>query len=235
MENCKDDKIKFSIVLPTYNEGKNLIKLVDEIVKIYPCCQIIIVDDNSPDGTGFIADGLAKKYKCISVIHRPKRLGLSSAVYSGFLECKNDIIGVMDADFSHPSYMIGKLVKKIELGHDIAIASRYIKNGRVERWSIDRMFISAIATIMGRFLVDIKDPMSGFFFMKKNIIEHFKIKSKGYKILLEILVKSNTKSTVEIGYIFRTRKIGKSKLNTKEYIRYLDDWLRLVSYKLKKI
>lgn len=224
-----------SIILPTYNERENIKKIVNEIFSIVKNnLEVIIVDDNSPDGTGVIAEELAKKYN-IKVIHRPKRLGLSPAVIEGFKVAKGSIIGVMDADLSHPSDLIPQMISLLKNdAADIIVGSRYSMGGSVETWSSSRKFISKGATFLAKCLVDVQDPMSGFFFMKKAIIKNVSLNSKGYKILLEILVKGDYQKVIELPYTFRGRDIGKSKLNTKEYLKYLNDWVRLLYYKLTK-
>ena len=164
----KYKKMKVSIILPTYNERNNIKKIVQEILKIDSKFEIIIIDDNSPDGTGKIIDKLKIKYSNIKVIHRKKRLGLSSAIIQGFKIASGNIIGVMDADLSHPTNMINKMINYIEKNKtNFIIGSRLIKGGKVKNWPFSRKIISIIATIMAKLLTNVKDPMSGFFFFKK--------------------------------------------------------------------
>lgn len=221
-----------SIILPTYNEKENIETIVREIFStVKKGTEVVIVDDNSPDGTGEIADRLAKKYN-VKIIHRSKRFGLSPAVITGLKVAKGDIIGVMDADLSHPPELIPQMITLLKRGTaDIVIGSRYSVGGSVETWSFFRKLVSQFATFLAKCLVDIKDPMSGYFFMKKSVVNNVVLNSKGYKILLEILVKGHYSRIVEIPYTFRGRGIGKSKLTIKEYMKYLKDWLKLVCYK----
>lgn len=222
-----------SIILPTYNEKENIKTIVKEIFSILKeGVEVIIVDDNSPDGTGLIAEDLAREYN-LQVIHRPERLGLSPAVIEGLKIAKGDIVGVMDADLSHPPSLIPQMISLLDNdAADVVIGSRYSVGGSVETWSFFRKLVSKFATFLAKCLVDIKDPMSGYFFIKKSVIKNVELNSKGYKILLEILVKGNYSKVVEIPYTFRGREVGRSKLNVNEYVKYLKDWLRLVSYKL---
>lgn len=222
-----------SIILPTYNEKENLEIVVKEIFStVKNGTEVIIVDDNSPDGTGLIADKLANKYN-IKVIHRPGRLGLSPAVIEGLRLASGRIIGVMDSDLSHPPSLIPQMISLLNNdAADVVVGSRYSIGGSVETWSFFRKFVSKFATFLAKCLVDIKDPMSGYFFMKKSVIKNVRLNSKGYKILLEILVKGNYSRVVEMPYTFRGREVGRSKLNINEYAKYLKDWLKLVSYKL---
>lgn len=226
--------MKLSIILPTFNERKNLNILVKKIFTIIPKAELIIIDDNSPDGTGTLADRLAKKYP-LKVIHRKRRLGLSTAVIEGFKVAKGNIIGVMDADLSHPPEMIIELIEPIiKNKSDFVIGSRNIKGGSVEVWPFHRKLISKIATLMAKPLTNIKDPLSGLFFLKREVINSINFTSKGYKICLEIIVKGRYKRIMEIPYVFGGRFAGTSKLNFREYLRYIADWFRLVIYKLNE-
>ena len=117
--------------------------------------------------------------------------------------------------------------------YDLVIGSRLVKGGKVQRWPLWRKLVSMGATILTRPLTNIKDPMSGFFFFKKKIIKGIKLNPIGYKILLELLIKSKYKNTIEIPYIFQNRDTGTSKLTLKEYINYIKHLGRLYKYKIK--
>ncbi len=229
--------MKVSIVIPTYNEKDNIETLLKKISDTFfhdikTAYELIFVDDNSPDGTGELLEQLKKDHP-IKIIHRKGKLGLSSAVIEGFRLAEGDIIGVMDADLSHPPESIPDIIKPIiDERADFTIGSRYIKGGGVEVWPIHRRLISFIATLMAKPLTKVKDPMSGFFFFKKDLIEHLKLDSKGYKICLELLVKTKFTRVKEVPYTFRNREVGKSKLGFKEYISYIKDLLKLIKYKI---
>ena len=217
-----------SIIIPTYNERGNLPVLVKRLHTVVPDAEIVIVDDNSLDGTGKIADRLAQKYT-IKVIHRPRKLGLSTAVVDGFRAAKGDILGVMDADLSHPPEMVPRLIKPIQDGTaDIVVASRYMKGGRIEYWPWNRRMMSRIATWMSRMLTRLNDPCSGFFFVSKNKLKGMCITSNGYKIMLEILVRKPSLKKLELPYSFADRSKGKSKLNVKECRDFMLDWINLI-------
>jgi dolichol-phosphate mannosyltransferase len=221
--------MRATIILPTYNEKKNLERIVRAILK-QGDFHLIIVDDNSPDGTGRLADELASSMP-MTVIHRKGKLGLSSAVAAGFRVARTEIIGVMDADLSHPPEVLPKLMKSLD-DADIAIASRNMEGGRVEIWPWSRRMISRAATLLARVLTNVTDPMSGFFFVRRQVIDKLEFSSKGYKILLEILVKGNYGTVVEVPYVFRNRDVGESKLNRAQYMQYLIDVSRLYAYKV---
>ncbi len=221
--------------MPTYNEVDNL----DELVRrIQQSCspagveaEVVIVDDNSPDGTGARAEELSKTQD-VKVVHRAGKLGLSSAVLEGFGVASNPILVVMDADLSHPPEKIPELVSKLESGEaDVAVGSRYVKGGSVENWPFSRRIVSKGATLLARWLTKVKDPMSGFFALKRSVIEGVKLDPVGYKIMLEILVKGKVAKVAEVPIHFANRKAGKSKLGGGEYFRYIDHVFRLYEYK----
>lgn len=225
-----------SIIIPTYNEKENLPILVDRIINSLDekKIEIIIVDDNSPDGTGIIADKLSEVNKMIHVIHRKGKLGLGTAVVDGFNNAKGDVFGVMDADLSHPPELIPEILNKIiNEEAEFVIATRYIKEGKIEEWSHKRRMTSLIATIFARPLTNVSDPMSGFFFFKKNIIKGIDLSPIGYKIGLEIIVKGNYNKLIEIPFTFQDRLNGKSKLNINEQFNYLRHLLKLYGYLIK--
>lgn len=230
-----------SIIVPTYNESQNIINVLKSIGKHVPqnfSVETIIVDDNSPDGTGKIVEDYIANLKkitenTISIIHRKAKDGLASAILSGIQNAKADTIVVMDSDFSHPPQIIPKLVSAIKQYQcDIAIASRYVKGGNVEGWSVKRKAISKIATLIARKSLGVKsnDPMSGFFAFKKNLIKGLNFDAIGYKILLELLVKTKNVKIEEVPYTFQDRKLGKSKLEISTMIDFLKSVFKLYRY-----
>jgi dolichol-phosphate mannosyltransferase len=162
-----------SITIPTYNEAENIPELIDRIEKTMKDknFEIIIVDDNSNDGTADIAENLGKNYGNIKVIRRPRKMGLASAILDGIKVANGNIIAVMDADLQHPPELLPKMIKKIYEGYDIVIASRYVEEGGIEEWSILRRLISIGAISFAHLLFPrirkIRDPISGFFYLRK--------------------------------------------------------------------
>ena len=228
-----------SIVIPTFNERGNIERLVPEIFRsckgINAKIDVVVVDDNSPDGTGKAAEELAKAYN-VKVIHRSGKLGLASAVIKGFAEAKGSILGAMDADMSHPPQALPDMIKPILNGKaEVVVGSRYAKGGGVEVWPFYRRLMSKVATLMARPLTEVKDPMSGLFFLKRGVIEGAGLHAKGYKIGVEILVKGNYAKVCEVPYTFRNRFVGKSKISAAEYYRYIGNLARLYRYKLHKL
>lgn len=222
---------KISVIVPTYNERGSLpelVKRIDNSLKIFEY-EVVVVDDDSPDGTWKVAQELSKNYP-VKPVKRKER-GLSTAVIRGIQESNNDILVVIDADLQHPPERIPALIEQIQKGADIAIGSRFVEGGSVGDWSRARLFISKVA----KFLVEtlfrdirgIKDVESGFFAFKKNIIKNVELKPKGYKILLEILVMGNYENVKEVPFEFQIRKHGKSKLGLRNISSYLHHLLSL--------
>ncbi len=233
---AKKTKQGVSIVIPTYNERGNIEKLIPEIFSscktLNAKIEVVFVDDNSPDGTGKVAEELGKKYN-VRVIHRLGKLGLASAITKGFEESNCDILGVMDADMSHPPQILPRLIKPILNNEaDLVIGSRYVKGGGVEVWPWPRRLISSAATLVARPLTKAKDPLSGLFFLKRRVIQKVKLHTKGYKIGLEILVKGRYSKILEVPYVFRNRFVGKSKIGTSEYYHYMGGLISLYAYRL---
>lgn len=227
---------KISVIIPTYNEKENITKLIPAIHNVLKGYEyeLIVIDDNSPDGTAEMAEKLSKIYP-IRVLKRSGKFGLASAILYGLQNSKGDILGVIDADLQHPPEYMKGLIQEINNGYDIAVGSRYIGGGKTEGWSIYRSVVSKGAVILSRPLTDIKDPMSGYFFLKKCVIKDISFSSIGYKILLEILTKCSYENVKEVPYIFKTRQNGNSKLGKSEYINYLKLLYSLYSFKLNKI
>lgn len=220
-----------SIVIPTYNESENIQGILHMIKEYLPkntTVEAIVVDDNSPDGTGKIAEDYFKSLKektryTISVINRKTKEGLSSAILKGVEQAKGKIVIVMDSDFSHPPQLIPKLVDVLKQSKtDIVVASRYLNGGTIQGWSLKRKMLSKIGTIIAKKGLGIKqsDPMSGFFAFNKDIIKGINFDAIGYKFLLEMIVKVKDVSIKEIPYTFLDRQNGKSKLGIKTILEF---------------
>ena len=228
--------MKLSLVIPTYNEKGNIQKLIKKIQKEFKedkiNGEIIVVDDNSPDGTGKILEDLKRKQKNLKVIHRKGKLGLSSAVLEGWKIADGDVLGVMDADLSHPPEKIKELFSAIEKHKvDLVIGSRYIKGGKIKGWDLKRKLMSKTATLLARIYTKIKDPMTGFFMIRKDVIKDVNLNPKGFKILLEIIIKGKYKKIKEIPITFVNRIEGKSKAGKKEIFYYLENLIGYLPHK----
>lgn len=226
-----------TLVIPTYNESQNIPVLLEKVFNVYRDMGIdggvIVVDDNSPDGTWKVVEDLKEKYTRLGLLRRFNQRGLSSAVMLGFTTSKSDILGVMDADLSHPAEKIPELVRPLIKGEaDIVIGSRYIEKGEISNWTLQRKIFSKLATLAVRGLTPVKDPMSGFFFLKREVINNVELSPKGFKIGLELLVKGKYHNVLEVPILFQDRVHGETKLSTKVIIDYLYQVLRLYLYKV---
>lgn len=224
-----------SIIIPTYNEVENIENLIKNISNSMGRkynYEIIVVDDNSPDGTYNSAKSLSKKYPVKAILREGDR-GLSKSVLRGFYEAKGGVIGVMDADLSHPPEVLPKLIDPILKGKaDITVGSRLAGGGCSKEWPLIRKVISVGARSIAIPLTPVKDSISGYFFVNRKVITNVGIIPRGYKILLEILVKGKYKKAIEVPIIFRNRFKGKTKLGTRVYIDYMVHILSLYCHKL---
>ncbi len=219
------------IAIPTYNERKNVELLIPKIFGIMKDCHVLIIDDNSPDGTGEFIQKPELDQPSIHLLSRKAKMGLGSAYLDGFRWAMSnidpDIIIQMDADFSHDITLIPEMVKLIEKGYDLVVASRYIKGGRVEGWPFRRKLISGGANRLARTMLHLKvsDTTSGFKAWSKRAIKillESKMSTKGYEYQIESLQvasRANMKTT-ELPYTFVERKVGKSKLTTRDMLSF---------------
>ncbi len=229
-----------AIIIPTYNEKENIEKLVGKIIGLNIAgAKIIIVDDNSPDGTGEIANRLAKKIKGkVVVIHRAYKLGLGSAYKAGFKKAfKNgfDAVITMDADLSHDPKVIPAMLAKLKKC-DMVIGSRYVPGGKIIGFGIDRTLLSSLAQMINKYLlgIGVSDSTSGFrAYRVKSLkkIKPFKIKSEGYSYLIEAAYKFQEKGFAigEVPIVFTVRRLGKSKISQMEIVKALKTVVRLGS------
>lgn len=235
------DSYCVSIVLPTFNERDNIKIIIPLIASIMRRnginYEVIVVDDNSPDKTWEVAKSFEDIYNVEVYVRRGER-GLSSAVIYGAKQSSCNYIVVMDADLQHPPEKIVDIVKKLHSGCDIVVASRYIDGGGVEGWSKLRLLESIIATQIARLVLSparrVRDPLSGFFGVRKDLLLNPEIKPLGYKILLEVLVKNAGARVCEIPYVFRSRKIGKSKLGVRTILEYIAQIIWNIIYLSRK-
>jgi dolichol-phosphate mannosyltransferase len=214
-----------SVVVPTYNEAGGIEKLIASLTEVFSKSgisgEIVIVDDNSPDGTGAVVDSLAGKYP-VRCVHRAGKLGLSSAVIDGWATCTSAILGVMDGDFSHDPAIVPELIGSIERGEcDLAIGSRYVRGGSITNWPLRRRITSTVAISLARPLTSVRDITSGYFFCRRSVIDGVKLDPIGFKIGLEVIVKGKYRKAKEVPYVFTDRTHGSSKLNGGEIFNYL--------------
>jgi len=224
--------LKFSIVIPTYNEAGGIERLVRALDAVFKANaldgEIIVVDDNSPDGTGAIVDRLAEEFP-VKCLHRPGKLGLSSGVIDGWKFARPDsqALGAMDADFSHDIDILPRMVTALEQGYGLAIGSRYVPGGGITNWPWKRIVTSKVACMLARPLTNVKDITSGYFLVKREALEGVQLDPIGFKIGLEVVAKAHYGKALEVPYVFTDRIVGQSKLNEKEIFNYLKQLRKL--------
>ena len=229
------------VIIPTYNERENITELTSRILALDIDASVIIVDDNSPDGTGEIADDLARQNSGIKVIHRSGKLGLGTAYLAGFklgLAEGADRLITMDADFSHDPAYIPALVALADHFH-ITIGSRYVPQGGVRNWELQRRFLSWGANAFARTLLGLKatDCTAGFRCYHREVLENIeldRIFSNGYSFLVEMLFRCQRQGyTVgEIPIIFANRVRGQSKISQREIYKAMYTVVRLFASRL---
>jgi dolichol-phosphate mannosyltransferase len=230
--------MRVSLVIPTYNEAENIAGLIEKLIEIFERekidGEIIVVDDSSPDGTGEIAEELARKYANLKVIHRKSRLGIGSAYKDGFKVARGNIVFQMDADFSHDPDEIPRLLSALR-NADLVLGSRYVKGGKIVGWSWLRRLISWGANFLSNLFLrlEVRDLTSGYRAWRKEALERVelaKIRGEGYAFQLEILWRARKKGLriKEIPIVFVDRKLGRSKLGLKDIPDYFLTILRLM-------
>jgi dolichol-phosphate mannosyltransferase len=232
--------VKFSIVVPTYNEAAGIERMIVTLDGVFRenalDGEIVVVDDNSPDGTGDIVDRLGDRYP-VRCLHRPGKLGLSSGVIDGwkFARPDSEALGAMDADFSHDARIIPQMVAALERGgYGLAIGSRYVKGGGIENWPMRRKVTSLVAIALAKPLTPVRDITSGFFLIKRSALEGVELDPIGFKIGLEVIAKAHYGRVLEVPYVFTDRVAGESKLNQSEILTYLRQLRRIYAGKFAR-
>lgn len=221
-----------SVIVPTYNERDSLPGLLARLQALAQRLplEVVVVDDASPDGTGDLAERYARAGALpLVVVHRERKAGLASAAIDGAAAAGGEIISVMDADLSHPPEVLVALAAALGGGADLAIASRYIAGGGIDAWPMLRRGISRGATWLARAVLGlrVRDPLSGFFAARRDLLTDRRYAGIGYKLLVEILATHPRARVVEIPYRFVDRRQGTSKLSAGEVLDYLRLLLRL--------
>ena len=230
-----EQTLSVSLITPTYNERENIGLLADEIFQVLEGVtdidlELIVVDDNSPDGTGEAAEKLKEKYP-VRVVHRAGKLGLGSAVMEGFALSERPYLGVMDADLSHDPIVLPRLIHALR-DYDLTIGSRFGETSFVEDWAWHRKMVSLVGVAMARLLTGAEDPLTGFFFVHRRALEGLNLTSAGFKILLEILCKGDCRNHLSVPIVFRNREFSRSKLNWREHVLFMKQILYFTVRKL---
>jgi len=225
---------ELTVVVPTYNEAPNvaaLLRRVDGALAGRVDYEVVVVDDNSPDGTADVVRSLQGEYP-VRVIVRTNERGLASAVIEGFRQARGEVVGAIDADLQHPPEKLPELLQKVREGADIVVASRYEPGGAIEGWTPGRKIVSRGARLLAYVFAPSsrrsRDPLSGFFLLRRSAIEGVDLRPVGYKILLEILVRGNARNVASVPFSFADREAGQSKYGLREQVNYLRHLARLM-------
>jgi dolichol-phosphate mannosyltransferase len=209
-----------SIVVPTFNEAENVERVISRCRQAMDGrdYELLIVDDDSPDGTWQVAEAAGEDIDEVRVLRRQSERGLGTAVVHGFERAKKDFCLVIDADLQHPPELIPELANHVTEYVDVVIGSRYRKGGQVVNWPLSRQLISRGAIALTKLCLaetrGLNDPLSGFFLVRRSVVDDVDLEPMGYKILLEVLVQCEYGHVVEVPYQFDERRFGQSKLTT---------------------
>jgi dolichol-phosphate mannosyltransferase len=220
---------KLALVVPTLNESGNIGRLLDEVsAALRPLdfpYEIVVVDDDSTDCTTDIVLNYSRKDPHVRLLSRKEEKGLAGAVVHGWCHTDASLLGVIDADLQHPPSLLPGLLGAMADGNDIAIASRYVAKDGVKGWNPLRVAISRVSTLVTlpfqRKGIRVKDPMSGFFIVRRDAIEGLEFEARGFKLLLEVLVRGRIRRAKEIPFQFGLRHAGKSKAGTAVAFHFL--------------
>jgi len=219
---------KFGLVIPTLNEAGNIPNILRKVQEVlfffFLNYEVIIVDDDSHDGTGEIVAKHAETDGRIKLLTRKGKRGLAGAILSGWQFTDADLLGVMDADFQHPPELLRDLLAAMSNGADLAIGSRYVRENGTAGWNPARRLISSAGTWITLPLqhraIRVKDPLSGFFVVRRSCIDGIPFHQQGFKLLLEILVRARIAHVTEVPFHFGVRRSGRSKANIRVAMEY---------------
>jgi len=226
---------KFALVIPTVNEAGNIATVLDRTVAALSEAQveweILVVDDDSTDGTADHVLHHAQAEPCIRVLVRRGQRGLAGAITYGWSQTNATLLGVMDADLQHPPELLPALIRKVRDGSDIAIASRYVEPHSMDAWNPVRRLISRLGVLASKAVqkpaLRVSDPLSGFFVLRRACVDGLQFQQAGFKLLLEILAKGDIKSVSEVPFTFAVRQHGNSKASPMTLIHYVSLLYRL--------
>lgn len=212
---------KAVVCLPTYNEHENLERMIEALAPLG--VRVLVIDDNSPDGTGELADRLASEREWVSILHRERKEGLGPAYIAGFNEVlrgDDEYVLEMDCDFSHDPADVPRLIAACEAGADLALGSRYVAGGGTENWGLPRRVVSAGGSLYARSLLSlpIRDLTGGFKCFRREVLETIDlaaVDAKGYAFQIEVTYRAIRAGfrVVEVPIVFRDRTEGKSKMS----------------------
>lgn len=227
-----------SVVVPTYNEAAN----IEPFLAAVRACldagtaggyEVIVVDDESPDGTGELATRISADWPNLRVVRRAGERGVASAVVRGWQTARGDVLATINADFQHPPSILPEMLRKID-NADLVVATRYAAEGSVGRFPVHRQFLSAFARHVGVLLAPrvfrgVSDPLSGCYMFRRRAIEDIELRPAGFKTLIEVLARGRVGNVVEHGYTMQARRSGRSHVRLRDWFEYLGQLGRIRS------
>lgn len=227
---------KFSLIIPTYQEAANIQKFLFEVCAVLDRAlpsqyEVIVVDDDSPDGTWMKAAQAFEKLPAVRLIWRPGERGLAGAVIRGYQVATGDVLGTINADFQHPPRVLGEMIE-LTRNADIVVGSRFCPGGSTGDWPQDRLLMSRAAFQAGKLMLPevfsgLTDPLSGLYLFRRTVIEGIELTPIGFKTLIEILVKGRGGKLAECPYEMQSRQSGTSKATIKSSLAFLKQLQRL--------
>jgi len=229
-------RVHFSLIVPTFNESDNILAFLSALREVLDPAlgedyEIVVVDDDSPDGTGELAARTALTYPQLRVVRRRGERGLARAVIRGWQVANGDILGTINADFQHPPAVLAEMLAQMGRA-DIVVASRFAEGGGLGDWAMHRRINSRVAHQFGRIILPqafrrTSDPLSGCYIFRRQAIAGIELHPLGFKTLMEILVRGDFRQVREVSYEMRARQRGASKLRMRHWFDYFYHLLRL--------
>jgi len=225
-----------SVVVPTYNEAANVGPFLAALragldAAVSGGYEVIVLDDESPDGTSEVATAISIDWPNLRVVRRAGERGLASAVVRGWQIARGDVLATINADFQHPPSLLPEMLRQIE-NADLVVATRYAAQGSVGGFPLHRQFLSAFARRVGALLVPnvfarVTDPLSGCYMFRRQAIEEIELQPTGFKTLIEILARGRVGNVAECGYSMQKRHSGRSNVRLRHWFEYLGQLGRL--------
>ncbi len=227
------------LVVPTLREAYGVDAFLAALLPVARevGAEVVVVDDDSEDGTATVARAAITRLEAddiARVVVRRGPRGLSAAVLEGWRGARAPLLGVMDADLSHPPGLLPRLLDEVRGGADVAIASRYVPGGGVEGWPLRRRLVSRAASLVGRTLVAARDPLSGFFVVRRDLVEGVALRPRGWKIALEVLARGRPARVAQVPFVFRDRAWGRSKFGPRAVVDFLLHVARLHADRVRR-
>jgi dolichol-phosphate mannosyltransferase len=225
-----DAQLKLSLIVPTYQEADNIQEFLAQTCQVLEReipgkYEVIVVDDESPDGTWRLAHQMTSRYPAIHVMRRKGERGLAKAVVRGYQAAKGELLATINADFQHPPQVLAAMLHQAQQS-EVVVASRFCPGAGTGDWPLERLFLSFAAVRTGKLLLPnvfsgITDPLSGYYLFRRSVIDGIELAPMGFKTLIEILARGRARSVTECPYEMRSRRRGSSKATFESSLSFL--------------